>query len=54
MYTKILFRTPIIIFLSDRECQIADQIMQDLCCRSIQLGYELIIPVSELFLISTL
>ncbi|KAI6027001.1 hypothetical protein EDC04DRAFT_213063 [Pisolithus marmoratus] len=31
-------RSPVIIFLSDGECQIADQTMQGLCRTSIQLG----------------
>ncbi|KAI6027008.1 hypothetical protein EDC04DRAFT_2899498 [Pisolithus marmoratus] len=31
-------RTPVIIFLSDGECDIADQTMQDLCRASIRLG----------------
>jgi len=47
--TKILLRSPVIIFLSDGECEIADQIMQNLCRTSIQLGYQPAIPASELF-----
>ncbi|KAI6101023.1 hypothetical protein EDD16DRAFT_1526092 [Pisolithus croceorrhizus] len=31
-------RSPVIVFLSDGECQIADQTMQDLCCTSGRLG----------------
>ncbi|KAI6143615.1 hypothetical protein BKA82DRAFT_2416446 [Pisolithus tinctorius] len=31
-------RSPVIIFLSDGECQIADQTMQDLCRTSVRLG----------------
>ena len=31
-------RTPVVIFLSDGECSIADETMQDLCRRSIALG----------------
>ncbi|KAI0751604.1 hypothetical protein C8Q80DRAFT_1158354 [Daedaleopsis nitida] len=31
-------RSPVIIFLSDGECAIADEVMQDLCRRSIALG----------------
>ncbi|KAL4072300.1 hypothetical protein J3A83DRAFT_4093511 [Scleroderma citrinum] len=31
-------RSPVIIFLSDGECQIADQTMQDLCRASVHLG----------------
>ncbi|KAI5998966.1 hypothetical protein F5J12DRAFT_928807 [Pisolithus orientalis] len=31
-------RSPVVIFLSDGECQIADQTMQDLCRTSIRLG----------------
>jgi hypothetical protein len=31
-------RTPVMIFLSDGECHIADQTMQDLCRSAVRLG----------------
>lgn len=39
-YTHVLCfaRSPVVIFLSDGECSIADETMQNLCLRSIALG----------------
>jgi len=35
------YRFPVIIFLSDGECSISDNIMQDLCRTAVRLGYKL-------------
>jgi len=47
--TKILLRSPVIIFLSDGQCDIADRTIQNICRTSVQLGYQPAFPVSELF-----
>jgi hypothetical protein len=36
--SNIAFRSPVIIFLSDGECRIADQTIQDLCRSAVRLG----------------
>jgi hypothetical protein len=36
---NITFRSPVIIFLSDGECHIADQTVQDLCRSAVRLGF---------------
>ena len=33
------FRTPVIIFLSDGECDLSDEVMYDLCRSAVRAGY---------------
>ena len=38
-------RTPVIVFLSDGECSLSDEVMYDLCRSAVRAGYAYLIHV---------
>lgn len=36
--TLIIYRSPVVVFLSDGQCSVADEIVYDLCRRAVILG----------------